>query len=317
MLKLFLVVTAVVTLALVGVAALGISSCMTLPAGVNYVEANDDAADTRNADQSSPKGESEPTSDVSEVDESSEPRIKRVGGDTAASAEIADGRWRAGRSYIEGDLPQGYVEPTPPGAIDIKRYTSVRRAEIALTGVTPDNAGRASNAAFMPLFRHIQREGIAMTSPVEAEYAGMPIDAALPSLERVLAERADVPAKSPSGEATMIMSFLYRTPDMGEVGVDDRDARVNVIETNPVTVLAMGYAGPYGMSSLDDEREALAGWLAEHAEVWEYDPDAAFTMRVLSYNGPSVPRSIRWGELQVPIRRVGGGGTPDTPQPVE
>ncbi len=39
--------------------------------------------------------------------------------------------WKCGRCEIEAPLPIGYPAPTPPGAIELKSYPSVRRAEIS------------------------------------------------------------------------------------------------------------------------------------------------------------------------------------------
>ncbi|MFN9971363.1 MAG: hypothetical protein ACK58T_15860, partial [Phycisphaerae bacterium] len=68
---------------------------------------------------------------------------------------------------IDTPLPVGYPDPTPPGAIDLKLYPSVRRAEVSGEVKSLSSGG---NDGFWPLFRHIQRRDIAMTSPVEMEY---------------------------------------------------------------------------------------------------------------------------------------------------
>ena len=88
--------------------------------------------------------------------------IQRVGGDVELQTEFKVDRFTCGESYIEAPLPVGYPAPTPPGAIDLKRYPSVRRAEVSGSG-DPD---RKRNGAFWPLFNHIKQRDIAMTSPV-------------------------------------------------------------------------------------------------------------------------------------------------------
>ncbi|MEY2716113.1 MAG: hypothetical protein RIT24_2456, partial [Planctomycetota bacterium] len=92
--------------------------------------------------------------------------VTRVGGDMKAAIEIRDGEFRFGPSRIESPLPAGYPEPTPPGAIDLKRYPTVRRAEY----VSSASPGMGMNMGFFPLFNHIKRNDIAMTSPVEMDY---------------------------------------------------------------------------------------------------------------------------------------------------
>ncbi|MEM1167340.1 MAG: heme-binding protein [Planctomycetota bacterium] len=284
------------------VAALFSLACTGTPADVVVLSA-EEAAERRGA---------EAGTEEADMHHHIEP-IRRVGGDAEAVARVVDGQWRAGASFIEESLPVGYADPTPPGAIDIKGYAPVRRAQLTMTGVDRENAGALGNVGFFPLFNHIKRRDIAMTSPVESEYDGM----TLVSLEDVVAaEKAqNAPADGESdADVSMAMSFLYRNPELGPTGIDERDPRIEVIDTEPVIVLSIGYRGPYGLRLLDDEREALAAWLDETPD-WEIDDSATFSMRVLSYNGPYVPRRIRWGELQVPVRPVQapGGDAETTP----
>lgn len=88
----------------------------------------------------------------------------RAGGDLEAKIEKrGDSYFFGAKQQITTPLPEGYPAPTPPGAIDVKHYPSVRRAEYDVAGV-----GRAGmNGGFWPLFIHIQSRDIEMTSPVE------------------------------------------------------------------------------------------------------------------------------------------------------
>jgi len=119
--------------------------------------------------------------------------ITRVGGDTKAQIEIKNGEYRYGPSRIESPLPAGYPEPTPPGAIDLKRYPTVRRAEYVSSG----SPGIGMNMGFFPLFNHIKRNDIAMTSPVEMDYR----DTFDPATGK----------QAPKESMSWTMSFLYRT----------------------------------------------------------------------------------------------------------
>ena len=200
-------------------------------------------------------------------------KVERVGGDAEAQAELTDRGWRAGDSLIDTPLPENYPAPTPPGAIEIKRYDVVRRAEVE----TDKSYGQGQRGAFWPLFRHISDRGIAMTSPVEMdmnEWSGDPSDA--------------------PGEWTM--AFLYRVPEDG--GLED-DGRVRVVDSEPVTMLSIGLRGPYRMSSYAEGLEQLDAWLAEQDE-WE----RVGGPRVLGYHGPMTPASRRWSEVQVPVQRA-------------
>ena len=93
----------------------------------------------------------------------------RIGGDLAATVSGSDADYRAGACRVDTPLPVGYPAPTPPGSIDLKTYPSVRLAEVTSAG-DPDSG---MNKAFWPLFSHIKKHDIAMTSPVEMNYRGM------------------------------------------------------------------------------------------------------------------------------------------------
>lgn len=211
-------------------------------------------------------------------------QVQRVGGDMTAKAEFADPSWRYDKMAITTPLPQGYPAPTPPGAIELKKYPGVRRAQVSRTGL-PDVG---MNIGFWPLFQHIQRREIAMTSPVEMEYSG------------VAARGPDAPGReyaSTSGDWTM--SFLYRTPDMGRLGADK--GGVEVVDVGPLTVLSVGFRGAYGVERVEEGLFKLEQWLAGQSE-WE----RAGEPRALYYNGPERRGGLKWGEIQVPVRRVGG-----------
>lgn len=199
---------------------------------------------------------------------------RRVGGDLDVTVSItregAETTYRAGPSSIDTALPKGYPQPTPPGAIDLKSYPSVRRAEVNGTG-HPD---RGMNDAFWPLFRHIKRHSIAMTSPVEMTYGSLH-------------------AATASQPARWTMAFLYRTPELHELGAD---GTVTVRDADPVTVVAVGLRGDYSMALVDRGMEAIERWLGEHPE-WQ----PAGEWRSLYYNGPTLLYWNKWAEVQLPV----------------
>ncbi len=210
-----------------------------------------------------------PESSTAAAAASTAPAVERVGGDLDIEAKRAGGEWLADRYRINFVLPEGYPDPTPPGAIDLKRYPSVRRAIVLSDG---DPVGGSSTSFFL-LFRHIEQNDIAMTSPVEMTY---PDDA--------------------NPEANYSMAFLYRTPELGPTGTD---GAIDIEDSEPVTVLAIGFAGASLERRIDEFLPSLEAWL-EASDEWERDGAA----RVLAYNGPIVPVAMRWNELQVPIRRT-------------
>jgi len=203
------------------------------------------------------------------------PAVVRVGGDARATIASVNGEFRSGDCRITTPLPEGYPPPTAPGAIEIKKYPVVRRAEIGGT-ISPD---WGMNFAFFPLFNHIKRRDIAMTSPVEMNY-------------EKLGEKG---SQEPSA---WTMSFVYRTTDLGPTGVDPKDDRILIEDIPPMTVLSVGMRGPYKLNRVNNGLETLRAWLSEHAE-WE----EAGEPRTLYYNGPEMGEQDKWSEVQLPVRR--------------
>lgn len=201
--------------------------------------------------------------------------VARVGGDLNARAEWTGGAFRSGSSHIDTPLPEGYPPPTPPGAIEIKTYPVVRRAEVS-GRVWPE---LGMNLAFFPLFNHIKRRGIEMTSPVEMDYRGLSVS-------------------DPQGAAgDWSMAFLYRRVEQGPLGRDERDGRVSVIDSQPMTVVSVGLRGGYGLARTREGLAILGEWLDANPEWTPAGP-----VRVLHYNGPDTRERDRWQEVQVPVR---------------
>lgn len=207
--------------------------------------------------------------------------VQRVGGDLKATIEIKDGVYRFGPSRIESPLPAGYPEPTPPGAIDLKRYPTVRRAEF----VSSASPGIGMNGGFWPLFNHIKKNDIAMTSPVEMDYRDM-FDPATGS-------------RVPDSRPSWTMSFLYRTSELAPTG---RDGAVLVTDRPELEVLAVGMNGPYGTGVVEKGLGMLAEWLKAHPEY-----EACGDPRAFHYNGPYIPNRVKWSEVQLPVRRKAPG----------
>lgn len=204
--------------------------------------------------------------------------VKRVGGDREISIEIRDGAYVCGPSTIEAPLPDGYPEPTPPGAIDIKEYPSVRRAEFRQESAR--GLSTRMNMGFWPLFNHISHNEIPMTSPVEIEFDGV---------------FSDLTTLKPVPDGAWTMSFLYRAKDLGPTG----DAGpVKVVDTASVTVLSVGVRGPYGMDVAREGIKLLKPWI-EGQDEWEIADEP----RIFHYNGPSIRDVNKWSEIQIPVRQ--------------
>ena len=218
---------------------------------------------------------------------------ERVQGDESIQAEYDDkGAWRYEDMAIPTPLPVGYPAPTPPGVLEIKHYPSVRRAEVS--GQTDSRS--ANMQGFWPLFQHISRNEIAMTSPVEMEYAGDPA-----------ANPAAAPAEGEEARPAWTMAFLYYQEDLGPTGADPADPRVTVRDTEPVTVLAMGLKGYWYAEKNEAIEKPLTDWLAANPQ-WR----RAGEPRWFGYNGPEMPANRRWAEIQIPIVKVESDAAADS-----
>lgn len=201
-------------------------------------------------------------------------RLGTFGSGPAAQPTQVGEFWKCGRCEIEAPLPIGYPAPTPPGAIELKSYPSVRRAEISSTGST----AMGMFSSFWPLFNHIKSREIAMTSPVEMDYRGM-----MEPNSNQLTEK----------NGSWTMSFLYRESDMGPIG---KDGTITVVDTAPITVLSVGLKGAYGLKKTNEGLKLLNEWIAAHP-AWRAVGDP----RTFSYNGPAVRNGDKWSEVQLPI----------------
>jgi hypothetical protein len=200
----------------------------------------------------------------------------RIAGDLFSATDIkAEDLYVAGPCKVTTPLPEGYPTPTPPGAVELKRYPAARRAEYTSSG--DSEFGR--NIAFWPLFNHIKKHDIAMTSPVEMDF---------PSREA----RATGEGSPDPKDRRWTMSFLYRTPTMNATG---QEGKVSVVDRAPVTVIAVGLRGPYSEEAMDDALNTLMQALA----TTEYR--AAGAPRALYYNGPDTAQRNLWSEVQIPI----------------
>jgi hypothetical protein len=173
---------------------------------------------------------------------------------------------------LEAPLPEGFPEPTPVGVVEVKQIPAYRLARTA----SPAGASRQSDKAFWTLFKHIEREEIAMTAPVEM----------------TLRER-----EGKLDEADM--AFLYRSLKQGELGQDDQDASVSVLETEPAEVLSIGVRGSSTQERMIEAKARLEKWLAGQTK---YKPAGPF--RMLGYNSPFVPGNLRYFEVQVPVKAI-------------
>jgi hypothetical protein len=160
------------------------------------------------------------------------------------------------RYVSESPLPEGWPEPGPFNQVTLKKYPAYRAA------FTRDDR---PNGGFMTLFRHIQRNEIPMTAPVEMK------------LDPSARESQDMEQ----------MAFLYQNQSVGKTGQDG--AEVEVRDVPAAEALSYAWQGPRSMAG-----KARAAVDAELAKLGR----KAKEYRLLSYNGPLVPRARQTHELQ-------------------
>lgn len=159
----------------------------------------------------------------------------RVQGDQDAPTQSGD-LWKSGKLATESPLPVGYNVPTPEGAIELKTYPTVRRAQIDSKDIFMSFLFGQSRA-FWTLFNHIKSRNIDMTAPVEFDF-----------------RNADA-ARKFLGSPEWIMSFLYRTSDLGPTGNAGND--VVVVDRPEITVLSVGLEGQFSFKLLNQGVDRL------------------------------------------------------------
>jgi len=132
-----------------------------------------------------------------------------------------------------------------------------------------------SLGAFMPLFRHIEQNQIAMTTPVQMDW-------------QPHADGSERPAR---------MAFLYGSPTTDPKQVA---AGVEVNDIAPITVLSIGAIGDDRTDRVERLRARLEAFVAASHGAWRI----AGPLRTMGYNSPMVPRDRRYFEVQLPVQRT-------------
>ena len=162
----------------------------------------------------------------------------------------------------ESPLPKGWPEPGPFDQVVRKKYPAYRAA------FTKEGS---PNGGFMKLFRHIQRNDIPMTAPVE-----MKLDAA-----------------ETKGMKMEQMGFLYQSPEVGKTGADGAEVEVRDIPAKDA--LSYAWQGVRNDATTAKARAAVDAELAKQNL-------SASGYRLLGYNSPFIPRSKQTHELQALIK---------------
>jgi effector-binding domain-containing protein len=190
-----------------------------------------------------------------------------------ATAEEADVAEQPKKPWMvsEASLPEGFPQPGPVDEVILKTYPAHRLARVTAEG--------GSNGMFMKLFRHIERNEIKMTAPVEMTWS----------------EEGEKPARDPDA-----MAFLYGSTAIGTPGADEADPNVVVEDIPEIQVVSIGLRGAYDEKTFRRGYGKLEAWLAEHPE-WK----PAGAPRTLGYNSPFVPNFFKVSEVQIPVAPAG------------
>lgn len=162
----------------------------------------------------------------------------------------------------ESPMPQGWPEPGPFNQVTRKKYPAYRAA--FTTSANP-------NGGFWTLFKHIDRQKIPMTAPVE-----MKLDP----------EKTD-------GMKMENMAFLYQTTDVGKPGADG-----DQVEVRDVPALE---TVSYAWQGARDDKATAKARAAVDAELARLNLKAT-GYRLLGYNSPFIPRSKQTHELQAVLK---------------
>lgn len=173
----------------------------------------------------------------------------------------------------QAELPKGFPGFQAVDEIELRHYPVYRMVRTGMKG--------GSNGAFWPLFRHIESNGIAMTTPVQMDW-GKPA--------------------GQSAERPLQMAFLYGDPT---ITPQHTDAGVEVVEAPALTVLSIGAIGDDRRDRVDELHARLLAFVAAHQDTWQ----VAGALRTMGYNSPMVSRDRRYFEVQLPVQPVGTTGT--------
>jgi hypothetical protein len=169
------------------------------------------------------------------------------------------------RPRMEAERPKGFPEFGVVDEIELRDYPAYTMARTTAKG--------GSTRAFWPLFQHIQKNDIAMTTPVQMDWQ---------------------PGQD-GDRRPATMAFLYGDPATQPAHIADG---VEVVAVPAATVLSLGAIGNDRPAVVEAMLARLQGWLAANPAY-----EAAGPMRTMGYNSPMVPNDERFFEVQLPVRR--------------
>ncbi len=162
----------------------------------------------------------------------------------------------------EAKLPEGWSKPSNYFKVTKKKIPAYRGA---FTG------GSSSTMTFMRLFRHIKKQDIPMTSPVEMGIKD-------------------------EGDSTKMeyMSFMYRDE---EVSDSSNEKKITVKDVPTTSVLSFVWQG----CDCKDRKKAAKNALLSYAKSNGLELSH---FRILAYNGPSVPDEEKTHEMIADYKKL-------------
>jgi len=159
----------------------------------------------------------------------------------------------------EAPLPKGWPTPGPYNQVSLKEFPAYRAAY---------TDSFTSGFAFWRLFRHIKRQGIPMTSPVEM---GMK-------------------QKGDEGEKLGLksMGFLYQDEEVGKLGNDGK--KIEVRNVPKMQALSYTWQGDRNKVTMKQAKAAID-------KVSRDKGLKSADYRVMGYNGPGVPDAKKTWEM--------------------
>jgi hypothetical protein len=166
---------------------------------------------------------------------------------------------------LTANLPlMGYEamhEKTPVGGIRVLELPK----RIALEAKSPQGYFSENNGLFRTLFGYISKHDLSMTTPVEAEIK--------PGKMRFFVGEKDAAKKRP------------------------KTAKVEVINLDPITVVAIGIRGSYSSENFQKHEKLLLEWIDDNPNY-----ETSGTAYAVYWDGPFIPWLLKRSEVHLPIR---------------
>lgn len=175
----------------------------------------------------------------------------------------------------DAPLAEGWPKATRPGVIEIKAYPGYRgaiaRGKNASLG--------ADDVLFYPLFLHITKSNVPMTSPV------------LNTIDPLMIDK-------PGSTGDVEMEFVYRTRELGPTG---RGIGAVVVEDRPASsYVCLGIQGDLEPEKIRAAVATLRAWVEDHKAEWAVDGKP----RRLGYHSPMVEKDTRLWEVQISVKSL-------------